>query len=157
MTTQLSFDFKVVDIVYPVAIMPTNLSVEEKRYLFGPIVHHPGGWSREISAMYREAVGSQRIELISGTGRTQNPLAATEVECLLYLYGAVMCAPPSDDYFRIYMYLTKRFVEKVQKRSWPLEESQDSLTDWHIALLRNMAGDIRRAVVKNFKSSAVEC
>lgn len=124
-----------------------NFSAEQLRYLTGPVIHHPGGWSTGLPSMYSKSVPAARLQVLTSQGE----LEASEVECMIYLYGMVMCGPPTDDYFKVYMYLCKRVVCEIQKREWPLDMSEDTLSGWHMNILRSLASDIRRGVVKNCK------
>lgn len=124
-----------------------KLSPEQLRYLKGPVIHHPGGWSTGLPPMYANAVPAARLQVLTN----HSELEASEVECMIYLYGMVMCGPPTDDYFKVYMYLCKRVVCEIQKREWPLDMSEDTLSGWHMNILKSLASDIRRGVVKNSK------
>jgi len=124
-----------------------NFSAEQLRYLTGPVIQHPCGWSTGLSPLYANAVPNARLQVLT----SQSELEASELECMIYLYGMVMCGPPTDDYFKVYMYLCKRVVCEIQQREWPLDMSEDSLSSWHMNILKSLASDIRRSVVKNCK------
>ena len=148
---QLSFQFESKQL--PVATIAPEESMsdftrEQQKYLLGPVVQTPGGWSTTLPKMYFENIVPERLALLRRVG---SELLATELECLIYMYGHVMNGPPSEDYFQIYMYLAKRVCTSLQKRDWPLKEYKDELGSWRMDQLKRLSGDIRRSVVKNSK------
>jgi len=144
--SQLIFDFSV--FVPPPETSVLRYKGEDLKYLTGPIVHHPSTWSAELPGIYLESVPAARLEVLESG---DSDLACSELECFIYMFGYMMAGPSTDEYFKVYMYLTKRICEKYQKRKWPLKESQDVLGTWEMQILRDLAGDIRRGVIKNAK------
>ncbi len=77
----------------------TSLSVEQKRFLLGPIIQHKSAWQDTTPKWIYEAVTFDRMQILFEeieSGESHNRVGP--IELMAVIYPATMEAPLSDTY-----------------------------------------------------------
>jgi hypothetical protein len=83
-----------------------NLTIDEQRYLSGPIIYHAGGWS--AGPILPKLIPMARfVMVLSGDKRR-----ATYEETLAYISSASFTAPLHSDHAQIMFWLTQTIWER---------------------------------------------
>ena len=126
-----------------------RFNVEQRKYLFGPIIHQSRGWSQSVPEWLIQVVPKARLELLllQVAGSEPQAQAATNEEVAILMFGAAMDGPLSQEdaklYFRVVNVVMKKHKGQV------VEAGKDVLDSYHESLLLSLKTKIRASVVRN--------
>ncbi len=143
----------------PAAIPPEiaarleRLSVNELRYLNGPIVYHPGGW--DAGDVLPRLIPQARLELVLSGEQEM----ATLEEVLAYLSSASLVFPLSSEDAEVMFWLTQTVFEKhrlvpADQHIWEMLGHKEPFTLTPFLekeVLNRLRREIRSAVVRHAK------
>jgi hypothetical protein len=124
-------------------------TAEQRKYLFGPIVHQSHGWSSCVPEWLIKSVPQVRLELILSQLATGEPqaLAATDEEAAILLFGAALDGPLSQDYSEMYFHIVSLIMKK--HKGLVVEAGKGAFTGYHESLLLSLKTKIRASAVRN--------
>jgi hypothetical protein len=103
-----------------------------------PIIVMPGGWGDTLPEWIKEAITLERlignVEALK-TGR----MTATDAESVAYIYTACLEAPIGHDWTEIYIYLTRKVMERHQPHGKDFNFPEDMKVE---KLTRNQQDDL---------------
>jgi hypothetical protein len=105
-SAQLSMDSSLEEAQVIAQKVFNQLSADEKRYLTGPIVYHPGGW--DAGPILPTLIPQARLELVLSGEKN----LATLEDALAYLSSASHVAPLHNEDAEIMFWLTQTVWEK---------------------------------------------
>lgn len=133
----------------------SNLSGEDLRYLFGPVMHQAGGWADTVPAWLRDRVGAARLHVLQreATNSSQSVGLASDEEALIIIYESVLCGPPTEVIGSLYPKLTYRVMKAAGRLAdhhepFPIEGGTDPFTIDEQRALREIQYKIRARVMK---------
>jgi hypothetical protein len=130
-------------------------TLEDKKYLKGPIVTADWSWADSVPAVVAQSIPKGRFEVVvSGSKYVSYP------EYIHYLMTASLAAPLSGEYMKLYAAVSCEFFKEIDpgkyenlKEVWASYSITgiDSLSRYELGLLNELGLKIRSKIVKHRK------
>jgi hypothetical protein len=140
------------------AFEPERLTLEQRRFLAGPLVIHQNAWTDTLPGWFNDAVSAERIGIVFGV--TPDYIVGP-AEIAAVMYPATMASPLSHYHVELYLWAVinadakrkalssdKLFREVLNME--PIEDRQVLKPGGRLYdIYRRLANDIRRKVVEH--------
>lgn len=133
-----------------------GLSLDDRRYLEGPIVvHNGGGWDADIPKWMFPQISAERVEIVLGHAARGLIIGPTEVAAVMF--AAIMESPLHHDMTQIYLWASTNAAARYYRRPATAifkEIGMAPITDAEIVTgslryeYQGLASEIRRKVVQ---------
>jgi hypothetical protein len=125
--------------------------------LFSPIITWP---SYRIDDIPKDLLDDVRLErmanMMKNMKNSEEVKEATDVEALIYLYTASLSMPLDDEWTEIYLWLTKKHLEKNKKELPDFLKEIGELDEYERELLNELKRWIYNAQQKHFNNKYKE-
>jgi len=104
-----------------------------------PIILMPGGWGDTLPDWIKSQITLERLAQNIRALKGEQP-TGTDAEVCAYLYTRSLEAPMDSDWTQIYLYVAGQVVAKAKGTEIPEDIKVDSLSDYQMALLKDLKG-----------------
>jgi len=105
--------------------------------LTDPIILMPGGWEDTLPDWIKSQITLERLAHNIRALKGEQP-TGTDAEACAYLYTRSLEAPMDSDWTQIYLYVAGKVVAKAKGTEIPEDIKVNSLSDYQMALLKDL-------------------